>query len=324
MVLVLSERDVREVLTIDEAIEAVEKATVLQAVGRARVNPRTRIYVGSTVLHTMSSVIEGMGVAGLKTYLSTPGRTVYVVLLYSLEPPELLAVIEGDILGRVRTGAASAVATKYLARRGSSVIGVIGSGRQAYTQALAVSRVVRPDKIYVYSLEKTHAERLASRLSEMGLATRVASSHEEVVRRSDIVSTATSSREPFIKAEWIGRGTHINLVGSNHPSRSEAHPEVFSRTGLVVTDDKEQAKRESGDLLRAVDRGLIDWDRVYELWEVVSGRVSRGGDDDITVFKSHGIALWDVAVAKIVYERARERGLGREIEFRGYWEDRFF
>lgn len=256
MVLILSEDDVREILDMGEAIEAVEKATMYQAEGRAFVNPRSRIYIGSHVLHTMSSAIEAMGVAGLKAYLSTPSRTVFVILLYSLERSELIAIIEGDILGRIRTGAASAVATKYLARRGSSTLGIIGSGRQAYTQATAISRVLRPDRIYIYSPNREHAERLASKLSDLGLRAEVAGSYEEVVRKSDVISTATNSREPFIRGEWVVGGVHINLVGSNSPSRSEAHPEVFSKAGLIVTDSKAQAERESGDLLNTIKHGL--------------------------------------------------------------------
>jgi ornithine cyclodeaminase/alanine dehydrogenase-like protein (mu-crystallin family) len=324
LVLILSEDDVRGILDIGEAIEAIEKATIYQAEGRAFVNPRNRIYVGSYALHAMSSAIEAMGVAGLKAYLSTPSRTVFAILLYSLEKSELIAIIEGDILSRIRTGAASAVATKHLARRGSSTLGIIGSGRQAYTQATAISHVIRPDKIYIYSPNREHSERLASKLSDLGLQARVAGSHEEVMRRSDVISTATNSREPFIRGEWVVEGVHINLVGSNHPSRSEAHPEVFSKAGLVVTDSKAQAEKESGDLLNAVKHGVIGWDRIHELWEVVSRRIAREGDEEVTIFKSHGIALWDIAVAKIVYDKARREGAGREIEFRGYWEDRVF
>lgn len=272
----------------------------------------------------MSSAIEAMGVAGVKVYLSTPSRTVFAILLYSLEKSELIAIIEGDILSRIRTGAASAVATKYLARRGSSTLGIIGSGRQAYTQAIAISHVIKPDRIYIYSTTREHAERLASKLSDHGLQAIVAGSCMEVVKRSDVISTATSSREPFIRGEWVVDGVHINLVGSNHPSRSEAYPEVFSRAGLVVTDNKEQAEKESGDLLNAIKHGLIGWDRIHELWEAVSRRIARESDEEVTIFKSHGIALWDIAVAKIAYDKARRRGVGREIEFRGYWGDRVF
>ncbi|MEM1610799.1 MAG: ornithine cyclodeaminase family protein [Sulfolobales archaeon] len=324
MVLLISEGDVLRLLDFSDAIEAIENATRMQSEGVAHVNPRSRVYSKSSVLHVMSSTIEPLGVSGVKAYLSTPARTVFVILLYSIEDSRLLAVIEGDILSRIRTGAASALATRYLARRGASRLGIIGSGRQAYTQALAIAKVMDPEKILIYSLNRDHADSMARKLSEKGLKALVAQSYREVISSSDVISTATNSREPFVRAEWVEKGSHINLVGSNHPSRSEAYPEVFQKADLVVTDNKEQAQRESGDIINAVSTGYISWDRVYELWEVVTGRVGRGSEDDITIFKSHGIALWDVAVAKLVYDRARERGLGREVEFKGYWEDRFF
>ena len=324
MVLLISEEDVLRLLDFGDAIEAVEKATKMQSEGVAHVISRSRVYSRSSVLHVMSSTIEPLGVSGVKAYLSTPNRTIFVILLYSVEDSRLLAVIEGDVLSRIRTGAASALATKYLARRGASKLGIIGSGRQAYTQALAIARVMNPERVLIYSLNRDHADSMARKLSEKGLKTFVAQSYREVISLSDVLATATNSREPFVRAEWIEKGSHINLVGSNHPSRSEAYPEVFQKADLVVTDNKEQAQKESGDIINAVSSGHISWDRVYELWEVVIGKIGRGSDEDITIFKSHGIALWDVAVAKLVYDKARERGLGREVGFKGYWEDRFF
>jgi ornithine cyclodeaminase/alanine dehydrogenase-like protein (mu-crystallin family) len=324
MVLILSELDVQRLLDYEEALDAIEKATRMQAEGLAHVNPRSRVYSRSSVLHVMSSTIEPLGVSGVKAYLSTPSRTVFVILLYSIEGSRLLAIIEGDVLSRIRTGAASALATKYLARRGASTLGIIGSGRQAYTQALAIASVMKPERIHIYSLNREHAESMAKKLLEKGLKAEVSQGYRDVISSSDVIATATNSREPFVRAEWVGEGTHINLVGSNHPSRSEAHPELFQRANLVVTDNKEQAQRESGDIINAVSSGYISWDRVFELWEILSGRVGRVSEKDITIFKSHGIALWDVAVAKLVYDKARERGLGREVGFNGYWENRFF
>jgi len=136
---------------------------------------------------------------------------------------------------------------------------------------------------------------------------------------ADVISTATSSKEPFLRPEWIKVGTHINLIGSNVVSRAEAFPETIGMASLVVTDLKEQAMFESGDLIRAVEKGFLKWDSVRELWEVVLGNVKRVRDDEITIFKSHGIALWDVALAKKIYEKAVKRGIGFEIELKGQW-----
>lgn len=324
MVLILSEEDVVKVLSFKDAIDSIERALLLQSSGEAQIIPRSRIYMKSSVLHVMASSLEPLDVAGLKTYLSTRERTVFVVLLFSISRGELLAVIEGDILGRIRTGAASAIATKYLARADSSVLGVIGSGRQAYTQALAISRVRDFDRILVVSQDASNAENMVRALREKGLKAFRSDSIESVSRESDVISTATNSRNPFLKAEWVKKGAHVNLVGSNHPSRSEAYPDLFLRSRLIVTDSIEQAKRESGDLIEAVKQAYITWENIHELWEVVSGRVRRQSDEEVTIFKSHGVALWDIAVARIVYEKALENGLGREVDFKGFWRDRFF
>mgnify|MGYP001626236683 FL=1 len=322
--LFLREEDVSKLISFKEAIEAIERIHLEQALGKAKNLPRRRIYGEGYVLHTMSASAESLGIAGLKTYLSTPTRTVFVVLLYSISKSELIAVIEADILGRIRTGAASAAASKYLARKNSSMIGIVGSGRQAFTQALALSEIFTPDNIIVYSREKTNAEKMCSELIRRGLKCFVQDTLRAVFEKSDIISTATNSREPFVSKDLIKEGVHLNLVGSNNPQRSEAYPEIFEKVDLVATDDKEQAKIESGDLIRAVESGYLTWDNVYELWQVVSKSISRENDDQVTLFKSHGIALWDIAVAYLAYEKATRLGIGSEIDFKGFWQYRYF
>ncbi len=151
----------------------------------------------------------------------------------------------------------------------------------------------------------------------MGYDAEVVESYSKACE-ADIISTVTNSKEPFLRPEWIRAGTHVNLVGSNAVSRVEAFPEVFGMASLVVTDLREQAMVESGDLISAVRSGFLRWDYVRELWEVVLGKVGRVGDD-ITIFKSHGIALWDVALAKRIYEKALNKNMGLEIELKGQW-----
>lgn len=322
--LFIREEDVLRAASLREIIEALERAQIDQSIGRAKNLPRRRIYGEAYTLHLMASSLENEDVAGLKTYLSTKQRTVFVVLLFSLSRSELLAVIEADILGRLRTGAASAVASKYLARKDSSIIGIVGSGRQAFTQALALSEIFSPEKVLVYSREKANAEKMSSILMGKGIKSNTCENLRELFMKSDVISTATNSRDPFITLDLIRRGLHINLVGSNHPNRAEAYPEIFGSANLVVTDDLEQAKIESGDLIKAVEKGFIKWESIYELWQVVSGRVSRASPDQVTIFKSHGIALWDLALAKLIYEKARREGFGVEIDFKGFWSDRYF
>lgn len=321
MVVIISEEEVLSLVSIRDAVEAVEEITRLQGLGRASMIPRRRVYTGSSVLHVMAAASEQHGVSGLKAYISTKDRTGFVFLLFDNTSGELLAIIEADVLGRLRTGAASAVASKYLARRSSRTLGIIGSGRQARTQALSIALVLGIKEIKVYSKRPENAAEMVSELIKRGFNSHSVDSYEEACR-ADVIATATSSREPFLRAEWIQRGVHINLVGSNHPSRAEAHPEIFKKASIIVTDSKEQAMIESGDLLMAVKANTVSWDRVFELWEAVQGKVLRRSEDEVTIFKSHGIALWDLALANLIYRRAVSRGIGREIPFRGYVESR--
>ncbi|MCC6030729.1 MAG: ornithine cyclodeaminase family protein [Desulfurococcales archaeon] len=322
--LIIREEDVKDLIDFKEAVDIIERALEYQAEGEAQLIPRSRIFMREKVYHVMAASIEPLDVVGLKTYLSIPGRTSFAVIIFSIRSGEILSLIEADLLGRIRTGAASAIATKYLARKDVKALGIIGSGRQSYTQALAILSIRYFDHIFVSSLNRENSEIFVKRLREKGYNAFVADSLHDLFIKSDVISSATNSRQPFIKAEYIKDGLHVNLVGSNHPNRAEAYPEVFLKTRLVVTDSIEQAKRESGDLIEAVRKGYIYWEKIHELWELVVGRVSRSSEDEVTLFKSHGVALWDVALAKLIYEKARSKGVGQEISFSGFWRDRYF
>lgn len=317
MSLFIREADVDSLVSISESIEVIEEATKYQGRGLAKIIPRKRIFGHGFVFNVMAASIDPWNVSGIKAYLSTK-TTSFVVLLFDTISSEPIAVIEADRLGQLRTGAASGVASKYMSNKDSSTVGIIGAGRQARTQALGIAEAIDADKILVYSRTRSKAIRMVNELKEMGYNAEVVDSYSKVCE-SDIISTATTSNNPFLKPEWIRKGTHINLVGSNIPSRVEAFPETVALASLIATDLKEQAMIESGDLIMAVNRGLIKWDDVRELWEVVLGNVKREDKEDVTIFKSNGIALWDVALAKRVYEKAVEKGVGLKIELKGHW-----
>lgn len=317
MALLISEEEVLSLASIKDAIDAVEEITRLQGLGKASMAPRRRVYTASSVLHVMAAASEEHGVSGLKAYISTKDKTNFVFLLFDNSSGELLAIVEADALGRLRTGAASAVASKYLSKRSPRILGIIGSGKQARTQALAVATVLGIREIRVYSRNPENASKMAAELRERGFNSYSVESYGEACR-ADVIVTITNSRDPFLRAEWIQSGAHINLAGSNHPSRAEAYPEVFRRASIVATDSKEQASIESGDLLMAIKAGTLTWDRINELWEIVLGRVSRRSEEEVTIFKSHGVALWDLALANLVYRRAVDKGAGKEIRFKGY------
>jgi len=246
----------------------------------------------------MSAVDNERGLACVKTYSGGSEGVRFVVVLF--ERGELLAVIEADRLGQLRTGAASAVAAKHLARTGARTLGVIGCGSQARTQVACIRETVP-------AIEETIAycrtpERLAEFCEEVGAE--LAESHREAAD-ADVVVTITTSRDPVLRGEWLRPGALVCAAGANHPRARELDNAVLERAAFVCCDSLADAKIESGDLIEPVAQGLLDWLEVHELQEVVAGELSgRQTDDDIVLFKSNGLAAWDLAVAVRVAELA--------------------
>ncbi len=316
MALLLREEDVGNLLNIETAIDAVEEVLRDQAEGQATNRPRCRVAVPTSQLHVLAAGDRRLGVYGLKAYTASRKGARFLVLLYESESGDLLAMIEADRLGQMRTGAASGVATKYMARESADTVGIFGAGWQAQSQLMAVCAVRQIKSIKVYSRSQEHREAFARKMTSLlRVEISAAQSPEEAVRGQSIIVTATSAREPVLKGEWIEPGTHLNVAGSNFLSKAEVDMETIRRARVVAVDSIDQSKLEAGDLLPAIDRGVISWESVTELGRVVAGRdAGRTSDDDITLFKSNGIALEDISTALRVYNLARERGIGEQID----------
>ena len=313
LALFLTEGDVNELLTMNVALEAVEQAFRAQSEGEATNSPRTRLRLPNGVFNLMSAAAPGMGVMGLKAYGVARGSpTRFHVQLSSTDTGELLALIEGSALGQLLTGAASGVATRYMARRDSSTVGIIGAGYQARTQLEAVCLVRDIKTAKVFSRTPERRETFASEMSsKLDLPVTAVDSAQACVESSDVVITITSSSNPVLMGEWLEPGTHINAAGANHWMRRELDDEAVRRADIVVTDDIDQARIECGDLIYPVERGVIRWEQVGNLSDVIAGRApGRTGETDITLFESQGLALEDIAAGLRVYELARERGIG--------------
>lgn len=312
MALYLSENLIAQLLRIDDVIAAVEEAFRQQGVGKAVNRPRQRVIAGRSTLHVMPGGLPDLGVMGFKAYAGGRVGTGFLAHLYDTETGELLAVMEADRLGQLRTGAASAVATKYMARREAGSIGIIGTGRQARSQVIAVSRVRPIALVKCYSRSAGRREAFAEEMtSELAADVVAVDAPEEAVEDSDIIVTATNAREPVLLGAWLAAGMHINAIGSNAPTRRELDEGAVRRSMVIAADDVEQAKIESGDLIAAVQCGALDWDAVVELGRIVTAETpGRRAPDDITLFESQGIAIEDVATMKLAYELARERGAG--------------
>jgi alanine dehydrogenase len=309
MPIYLTEAEVADLLTPADALEAVEGCFRRLAAGAIQNRPRARLPVEDGVFAVMAAADEELGLAGLKSYLWLSGGTPFVVLLFDLERAEPAAVIEADKLGQLRTGAASGVAAKYLARDGARTLGVIGCGWQAESQVACIREAV-PTIEHVVAYCRTE-ERLRDFCARFGAE--AGESHRDAGGQ-DVVVTATTAKDPVLRGEWLRPGALVCAIGANEPGARELDNVVLERASFVCCDLREEAQLESGDLIEPVERGVLDWLEVHELQEVVAGQVAgRQASDDIVLFKSNGIAAWDVAIGAAAVERARERGVGREL-----------
>jgi ornithine cyclodeaminase/alanine dehydrogenase-like protein (mu-crystallin family) len=307
--LYLTEAEVAELFSPADALEAVEGCFRRLAAGEVENVPRQRTSLDDGHLALMWAVDRELGLAGLKSYAAGHEGAWFVVLLFDAETKRPTAVIEADKLGQLRTGAASGVAARHLAREGASSLGVIGCGWQARSQVACI-REAMPSLETVVAYCRSE-ERLAAFCKEVGAEP--GESHRDAAAQ-DVVVTVTTSRDPVLRGEWLRPGALVCAVGANDPRRRELDNVVLGRAAFVCCDSIENAKRESGDLIEPVEAGVLDWLEVHELQEVVAGELpGRQADDDIAVFKSNGLAAWDVAAAAVVVERARERGAGREL-----------
>ncbi len=309
MTLFLSEDDVQTLLSPVDAVDAVERCCGRLAAGSVEIAPRRRLALEGGALADMAASDLELGYAAVKAYAGFGEGAAFVVALFATDRPELVALIEADQLGRLRTGAASAVAAKYLAREGATSLGVIGCGRQGETQVSCI-RAALPtvERAVAYCRTERNLRAFCQRVgAEPG------ESHRDAAEQ-DVVVTITTSRDPVLRGEWLRPGALVCAVGANHPAARELDNVVLERASFVCCDWREQARIESADLIEPVERGVLDWLEVHELHEVVAGELpGRQSPDDIVVFKSNGIAAWDVAAAAAAFERARERGVGREL-----------
>jgi len=324
MPLFLTEQDVTKLLTMEETIAAVEAVFKAQASGDATNEARRRLRAGGAVLQVMSAAVAGFndsfggeykGLLGLKSYVVTRNKARFYVNLYDAESGELLALIEADKLGQMRTGAASGVATKYLARAGAKTVGVYGTGWQAQSQLEAVCAARDIESVKVYSRSPENRARFCQEMSARLGGVEIASAERpEDAADADVIVTVTTSREPVLQGAWLKPGTHINAAGGNSILRRELDDEAVRRSSFIAVDSIDQAKIEAGELVMAVEKGLLTWERVRELRYVVSGEMrGRTGDDQITLFKSLGVAIEDVATAAVLYRKAKEQNLGKEF-----------
>jgi alanine dehydrogenase len=320
MPLLLTEADVKSILTMPLAIEAVEDSFRRLADGSALLHSRQRLHVpGKSYMHYMAAADATTGYMGLKIYTSSREGLRFLVPLFQAESGDLIALIEANYLCQMRTGAASGVATRVLARPEAHTIGIIGTGLQARTQLEAVAHVRKIESIRAFGRDPGRREQFAKEMTErLKIPVAAVASAEEAVRDADIVVTSTTSTNPVLEGRWLKPGMHINAIGANFPDKRELDDEAVRRSHVIAADSREQSKMEAGDLIRFFGDDDLRWSAVQELAAIVAGKTpGRTSPDQITLFRSNGIAIEDIVVAGRIYELARERGLGKQIAMWG-------
>jgi alanine dehydrogenase len=325
MTIFLDEACIAKLVTMQDALEAVEDVFAELGKGNVTNVPRVRAPLKNGILRITAAVLNYRGYYGIKvSSTSVFGRNAgRLFCLYREEGGELCAVMQVFGLGALRTGAASGIATRHMARRDARVLGVIGTGRQARTQIEAITRARPIEEVRVFSRDQERRERFCREIKQEIKQT-IKSSHkfdaiaaataEQAVIDCDIVVTATTSTTPVLFGEWLKPGAHINAIGANYEHRRELDLKAVERATVIATDDLEQVRYESTDLAQAVEHNILSWKDVSSLGDIVAGHLpGRRSEQDITLFKSLGVAMEDVALAIRAYDKAKQQGLGQAL-----------
>lgn len=307
-----TEQDVERVLDMPLAVETVEEAFRRLGGGEAENVPRARVRAPGIVLHTMSAAAGYLGLVGWKFYTTTRQGAKFLVGLVDSQSGSLVALIEADRLGQLRTGATTGVAVRYLSPHDAGEVGLFGAGKQARTQLAAVKAVRPIRRAFVYCRTASARQAFAQECSSyLGIEVIPVDRPREAAEELPLVITATNSPDPVFDGHWLSEGALVAAVGSNWLNRAELDDTVIRRADAIVCDDVECCRREAGDFVAAHEKGLFDWSKAASLADVVAGRVpGRRRNDSIVMFKSVGMAVEDVALGARFFERARKQGLG--------------
>lgn len=314
--LFLTEADVSALITVPEVLAAVEAGLREQGEGKASNRPRQRAVAGKVTLHTMNAGLPSIGRLGVKAYTTGPHGARFYVLLFD-ETGALVSLMQGDKLGQVRTGCTSGVAAKYMANPDAHLVGLIGTGWQARTQLAAVCAVRPVTAVKVFSRNPENVEAFCRDMAAElpGIRLIPVATAEAAVRDAHMIITITNAVEPVLFGQWLTPGATVLAAGSNRSFAQEVDVETIARCRLITADSVEQARIESGDLIKAAAAGALRWEDVHELGDVVAGRLpGRRSPSEINLFKSNGLALEDVAAAELIYTKARARGVGVDLQ----------
>jgi len=316
MVLYLSEDDIEQLLTMADAIEVVQDSFKQQGNRNIINNPRQRVCTGKSMLHYMAGALPHLGVMGYKAYTSSKKGLMFRVFLHDMDNGELLSVMDGNYMGMIRTGAVTGVATRFMSREDSSSLGVFGTGFQSVGQIMAVCKVRDITRIRIYGRDEERRIKFCGHMSEMlNMEVTPVSKPNDVLSDSDIVITSTSSSEPVFDGNFVERGTHINAIGGNFVFKREIDETTISKSDVISVESVEQCRFEAGELIPSIEKGRLHWDDLIELGYIVAGKEKgRNKTDEVTLFKSVGIAMEDICIAKHLYDMAGKTNTGRNLD----------
>lgn len=313
MVLYLRDAECRDLLTADDCIQVIDDLFHQESEGTVENRPTVGLNLPKGIFRLKPGGTYGLNTFGFKVY-PVVGR--YTVFVYDLDTG-LDGIVEARGLTEARTGAVTAVGTRYMARPDSETLGLIGTGREAKAQLAYLVHAMPLKRVKVYSRSAENRERFAAEMSQvLGIEVIPVATAEEAVRDVDIVTTITNANDPVMQGAWLSPGTHVNAVGATTPNRRELDDEAVARSRSVVVELFDQAREECGELLHAAEAGVFNWDDVIELKDVVAGKVTvRQERDDITLLDTIGVGAEDVAIATFALRKARETGIGIEMPF---------
>ena len=309
----ISEQDVVSLMDMPQAIEALEKGLLAEARGEASNMVKTHAEWGQgSTLHAIGAVFPQAGFVGTKTWAHTERGATPLLILFDANRGELKAIIEAFALGQMRTGGASGAATRRLAAEGADEFAIIGTGKQAMTQLAAVLAVRPIQRIRVFGRDQARRDAFIQRVkNEFDVEVTPARSIEEAVRHVPIVTIVTRATQPIVSAAMLDRGTHINAVGAIVPSRAEIAADVLARSTAIVADSIPQAQKLSREMIEFFGPDPSKWSAATSLAALVASSRHRNASDDLTLFKSLGMGISDLALGIELYQRAAARGLGR-------------
>lgn len=312
----LSNDDVRSLVSADEARGVIRELFIHESEGKAENHPTTELTIPNGFFRIKAGVAYGFNSFGFKAYGGIVRAGRYLVHVYSLETGMPVGIVEARQLTEIRTGAVSGLGAELMSRPESSVVGMIGTGREAREQILAVSRVRPITRVKCWSRSEENRASYARDVSQkLGVEVIPSATPEDCVRDTDIVVTITSAKDPIVDGEWLRAGTFVCAVGATTPERRELHGNAVDRAGTIVVEHLPQAQGECGELRDAVARGTLTWDRVHEMKDVVSGKIpGRVSTEEITLFDTIGVGTEDIAIATFALMKAEGLGAGREVD----------